>query len=149
MVIAEAMTVGTPVITISTPNRDNAQIELMDNEVSGLVVKRSKTAIAGALRYLYETPEARIKISNNSKTKIEKDYKAQEIVKSLEHLILIHFNRPINEYADENLVKDFSQEMMDDYKKRRKNLYGGFTLLNQTLGKLKTISMVFKKTSCF
>jgi glycosyltransferase involved in cell wall biosynthesis len=146
MVIAEAMTVGTPVVTISTPDRDNALVELMDNEVSGLVVKRSKTAIAGALKYLYETPEDRIKLSNNSRTKIEKDYKAQKIVKSLEHLILVHFNGSINEHADENLVKDFSQEMMDDYKKRRQNLYGGFKILNQALSKFKAISKGFKRS---
>ena len=144
MVIAEAMTVGTPVITISTENKDNAQIELMDNEISGIVVKRSRTAIARALKYLYKTPEARIKLSKNSKAKIEKDYKAQKIVRSLEQLILTNFNRPINRYTDESLLKDYSQEMVDDYEKRCQDIYRPFKLLNKTVTKMKSKFKVFR-----
>lgn len=139
MVIAEAMTVGTTVVTISTEDRDNAQIELMNNEESGIVVKRSKTAIAGALRYLYKTPSAKEKLSVNAKLKIAKDYKAQKIVKSLEQLILSHFDMSTQRYVEESLIKPYSQEMVDDYKISCRNLFGPFKVINLAIFKLKVL----------
>jgi glycosyltransferase involved in cell wall biosynthesis len=146
MVIAEAMVVGTPVVTISTQDRDNAQIELMDNEESGIVVRRSKTAIAQALKHLYKKPEDRIKLSNNSKLKIARDYKAQKIVRSLEQLIFKHFNLPTDEYNKKSLIKDYSQEMINDYERRCQNLFDPFKVLNQSLTRFKRLFRIFLKS---
>jgi glycosyltransferase involved in cell wall biosynthesis len=138
MVIAEAMTIGIPVVTISTEDRDNAQIELMDNERSGLVVKRQKGAIARALNYLYKNPEIREKLSSASKIKIAKDYQAQKIVGSLERLIFTHFQLPMaSEQSGKTLVQSYSKEMADDYKKRCVNLFGRPKIIASLLLQLK------------
>jgi glycosyltransferase involved in cell wall biosynthesis len=139
MVIAEAMTVGTPVITISTPGRDNAQIELMDNGKSGLVVKRSKTSIARALKYLYRRPDIRILLSENSKIKIADDYQAQKIVKSLEQLILAHLNLPTDQYVEKSLLREYSGEIAGEYEMRRNNLFRPCSLLHRMLFKLRSL----------
>jgi glycosyltransferase involved in cell wall biosynthesis len=139
MVIAEAMAVGTPVLTISTEGKDNAQIELVDNEQSGIVVKRSKTSIAKALKYLYKHPSIRFMLSENSKLKIARDYKAQNIVKSLERLILAHFDLPVKRYTHDNLLESYSKVMIRDYRRRCKDLFGPFKNLNLALLKLKEI----------
>jgi glycosyltransferase involved in cell wall biosynthesis len=124
MVIAEAMTVGTPVITISTEDRDNAQIELMDNEKSGLVVKRSKYSIARALHFLYLNRAIGNELSEQAKLKISRDYKAQNIVSSLEYLILNHFSRSVDHINEKSLMQDYSLEMVNDYLKRCINVFG-------------------------
>jgi glycosyltransferase involved in cell wall biosynthesis len=124
MVIAEAMTVGTPVLTISTEDRDNAQIELMDNEKSGLVVKRSKYAIARALHFLHQNKATGIELSEQAKLKISRDYKAQNIVGSLERLILNHFSQSVDHISEKSLIQDYSPEMVNDYLKRCINTFG-------------------------
>jgi len=144
MVIAEAMSVGTPVLTISTEEKDNAQIELINNEESGIVVKRSKTSIAQALKYLQRNPSIRLKLSQQSKLKIAKDYKAQNIVKSLEQLILTHFQLPTDRYVEGTLLQPYSQEMIEDYKMRCKNLFGPFKTLNLAILKFKNLMSASK-----
>jgi len=124
MVIAEAMTVGTPVVTASTENRDNAQIELVDHGKSGIVVKHSRTAISRALQRLYRNPDLRQQLAVESKLKVAAAYKAQSIVASLEQLILTHFNLPIDRYEGKTLMRSFSKEMVNDYRKRCINLFG-------------------------
>lgn len=139
MVIAEAMTVGTPVITISTEDRDNAQIELIDNMESGIVVKRDANAIAAAITYLFNNKKAVQKIANASRDKVAKNYKAQNIVKSLEQLILKHFKLPLDHYPyEETLVQNFSNELVNDYAARCANLFG-------KPGIIQRLSAVFRK----
>lgn len=133
MVIAEAMTVGTPVLTISTEDRDNAQIELMDNEKSGLVVKRSKYSIARALHFLYLNRTVGIELSKQAKLKISRDYKAQNIVSSLERLILNHFNHSVDHIAEASLMQNYSPEMVNDYLKRCINIFGRTRLRKRIL----------------
>jgi glycosyltransferase involved in cell wall biosynthesis len=43
LAIAEAMTLGTPVVTSSTPWTDNAQVEVVDNGVTGWVANHPRT----------------------------------------------------------------------------------------------------------
>ena len=124
MVIAEAMTLGTPVVTITTEDRDNAQIELVDNQVSGLVTKRNKKDIAAAVKYLYSNHSARDRISASSKVKIETHYKAQTVVKNLEHLILKHLNRSSASVEVRQIVlESFSKKMVTDYRRRCLNIF--------------------------
>jgi len=51
MVLAEALLCGTPVITLSTPVKDNSQLEVVGHEVGGLVVANSR-AMIGAMQRL-------------------------------------------------------------------------------------------------
>jgi len=122
MVIAEAMTAGTPVLTISTPYADNAQVEIVDNGKTGLVVERSIEKIAAALQYLYHQENVRVSLSIAAKQKVENEYKANRIVKSLEELIYHHFQRPIP-YQEKSLLTDFSQEIINDYIYRCSDLW--------------------------
>ncbi|WP_316822075.1 glycosyltransferase [Pedobacter gandavensis] len=123
MVIAEAMTSGTPVVTISTEDRDNAQIELIDHNETGIVTSNDQHQIAEALQYLYEDTAARTRLSSASRAKILKAYQAQNIVGSLEQLIYKHLGRPINSRTP-NLLINFSKALINDYKKRCINIYG-------------------------
>ncbi|MCX2482115.1 glycosyltransferase [Pedobacter sp. MR2016-24] len=122
MVMAEAMTVGTPVVTISTEERDNAQIEVVDNEQTGLVVKRNKKNIAAALMFLYNDKNKHAELSAASKLKIDTAYKAQKIVESLEHLILSHLQIPVS--GRNTLITPLSKDTILDYHSRCANLYG-------------------------
>jgi glycosyltransferase involved in cell wall biosynthesis len=122
MVIAEAMAVGIPVVTISTIDRDNAQIELVDNGETGFVVERNKTKIANALFFLYEDEKIREILSESAKRKVAKEYKADKIVRSLEKLIYNHLNIPV-EIREKSLITDYSQELLDDYISRCTDLW--------------------------
>ncbi|MCX2477773.1 glycosyltransferase family 4 protein [Pedobacter sp. MC2016-15] len=122
MVIAESMVSGIPVVTISTPHKDNAQIELVDNGTTGLVVERSITKIADALLFLYQHQDLRSAFSAASKRKVEEAYRASRIVKSLENLIFDHLRIPLLNSGG-SLLTDYSQEMVDEYISRLHNLW--------------------------
>lgn len=140
MVIAEAMTVGTPVVTASTESRDNAQIELIDHGKSGIVVKHSRTEISKALHHLHRNPDLRRKIAVAAKLKVANAYKAQKIVASLEQLILTHFNLPVDRYENNSLLKSYSKDMVNDYKKRCINLFGRAKISKYLIWQYKKLS---------
>lgn len=128
MVIAEAMTVGVPVITISTDDRDNAQVEVVDNNVTGLVVERNTEKISAALLHLYQNEETRVRLSASSRNKIIGEYQADKIVGSLEGLIFNHLriappSRISNLGSQPSLILDYSVEMMNDYVNRASDLW--------------------------
>lgn len=122
MVIAEAMAVGIPVVTISTLDRDNAQIELVDNGQTGFVVSRDKEKIADVLFFLYEDEKIREILAESAKRKVSKEYKADKIVKSLENLIYSHLYNTIN-MNSKSLVKNYTQETVNDYINRCSDLW--------------------------
>jgi glycosyltransferase involved in cell wall biosynthesis len=53
-VIAEPMAMGKPVVTLSTPHMDNAQVELVDNGVNGFVVSSPDSMAKAIVRLLSE-----------------------------------------------------------------------------------------------
>ncbi|MDO7743725.1 MAG: glycosyltransferase family 4 protein [Pedobacter sp.] len=122
MVIAEAMIAGVPVITISTPDKDNAQIELVDNEVTGIVVKRDTSILCRAMKHLYSQPELRKSLAENARQKISKTYHAASIVRSLEDLIYHHLKMG-NKSKQPSLLLKYSREMVDDYNYRITDLW--------------------------
>lgn len=138
MVIAEAMTAGTPVLTINTEDRDNAQIELVDHQKTGIVTQNDQQQIAEALQYLYKNNAARTRFSSASKEKIVKAYKAQNIVGSLEQLIHKHLGKATNTSAV-NLVVDFSKDLVNEYRKRCLNTYGRSGIMKSILWQMKKI----------
>ena len=122
MVIAEAMTVGVPVITISTQNKDNGQVELVDNDVTGLVVERDSYQIAEAIFHLVHNKNKRMQLSIASNDKIIREYDAKKIVGSLEQLIFQHLH--LNTVSNYNsLIKNYSLELFNDYQARCSNLW--------------------------
>jgi len=122
MAIAEAMAVGVPVVTISTLDKNNAQIELVDNGQTGFVVERNKSKIAGVLTFLYEDEKIREILSASGKRKVIKEYKADKIVRSLKKLIYNHLNIPI-EIREKPLIIDYSQGLLNDYINRCSDLW--------------------------
>jgi glycosyltransferase involved in cell wall biosynthesis len=124
MVIAEAMFSGIPVVTISTPEKDNAQIELVDNGVNGFVVPRLKNKIGVALSKLYENSEQRVSFSKIARIKVLEKYAAKNIVLSFEKLVLEHISSKKQEVNRSTLVMDFSESLIEDYKYRCNDLYG-------------------------
>ena len=122
MVIAEAMSLAVPVLTISTENNDNAQIELVDNNVTGLVVKHDSEMVTSALNHLYENPDLRRKFGANAQKKVAEAYHAKKIAYSLQHLILSHlYKRYTPKYR--SLLLDYSIQMKDDYERRCGDLW--------------------------
>lgn len=122
LVIAEAMTAGVPVVTINTPDRDNAQVELVDNGITGLVVKRDLEKIAAALFYLYQNKDVRDKLSAAAKLKVIKEYRANYVVNILENLIYKHFKIQVP-HAEEFVLTDLSAIIIDDYYNRCYDLW--------------------------
>ncbi|WP_158797430.1 glycosyltransferase family 4 protein [Pedobacter sp. L105] len=122
MVIAEAMTAGVPVVTVNTPDKDNAQIELVDNEKTGLVVAYDVKKIAAALFYLYKNEPIRTAMAIAAKEKVKNEYQASKIVNSLENLIYNQLQL-ISPHQEKSMIADYSPEMKRDYENRCLNLW--------------------------
>ena len=122
MAIAEAMTVGVPVVTVSDIDKDNAQIEIVDNNKTGLVVEKNSNKIADAIFSLYQDKNKWNQFSVSSRHKIIKEYKADNIVKSFETLVFNHF-QILSPYKDKNLLKSYSKKMVVNYFNRCHSLW--------------------------
>jgi glycosyltransferase involved in cell wall biosynthesis len=131
MVIAEAMFLQVPVVTINTPDRDNAQIELVDNGVNGFVVPRLKNRVGAALIQLYDNRELKYKFSKMAKYKITDRYSGEKIVLSLEQLIIEHLCLKKQQPYISSQLFDFSENIIKDYRDRCNNLYGGVDVVDK------------------
>lgn len=120
--IAEAMAVGIPVVAVNTPGRDNGPIELVDNGQTGFIVAHDQEKIADVLVFLYEDEKIREILSESSKRKVAKEYKADKVVKSLENLIYSHLYSSI-EINARSLVKNYTPEIINDYINRCSDLW--------------------------
>lgn len=85
--IAEAMAAGRPVVVNSTPMRDNAQVELVDNGKTGFVAN-SPRAYAEAVAYLLRNKEIAQRMGLAGRQKAAQDYHAPELALMLEKLYL-------------------------------------------------------------
>lgn len=88
-VIAEAMSHGIPVVTLSTPRRgkSNAQAELVDHKVTGFVC-RWRWQYAGAVIELLKNHELRETFGRRSREKAREQFEASRLTKELEQLYL-------------------------------------------------------------
>ncbi|WDF77626.1 glycosyltransferase family 4 protein [Mucilaginibacter sp. KACC 22773] len=131
MVMAEAMSMGVPVVTISTPAKDNAQVEVVDNGVTGFVSYRLKETIARAINEISSNPLLAKEMGKNSIDKISCSYNAQAIVYSLEQLV---FDKLGVEFEKRpSLIVDWGDNLKVDYKNRCNELFGEI----DKLGKVK------------
>jgi glycosyltransferase involved in cell wall biosynthesis len=80
MVLAEALLCGVPVITLSTPDKDNSQIEVVGHETGGLVV----ADIAGMLEAMgrLEDPGLRQRYAGQGASEIVKRFSAESLIPS-------------------------------------------------------------------
>lgn len=88
LVIAEAMAAGLPVITHPAEGlRDNAQLELVDHEKTGLIVNNAQEYAAAVLRLLDNPEEAR-RMGEAGKKKAGREFAQAVIAAKLEKIYL-------------------------------------------------------------
>lgn len=84
LVIAEAMACGLPVVTHPCPGlKDNAQLELVDHGVTGLIATNTEE-YANAVRHLIENPDKARTMGQAGQEKAARFYRAQHIASKLE-----------------------------------------------------------------
>ncbi len=86
-VIAEAMSNGIPVVTLSTPQRkkSNAQAELVEHKITGFVC-RFRWQYAGAVIELLKNRELRETFGKRSREKAREQFEASRLTKELEQV---------------------------------------------------------------
>lgn len=86
-VIAEAMSNGIPVVTLSTPQqgKSNAQAELVEHNVTGLVC-RWRWQYAGAVIELLNNHELRETFGKRSREKAREQFEASRLTKEVEQI---------------------------------------------------------------
>jgi len=88
LVIAEAMACGVPVVTHpSAGERDNAQLELVDHGVTGLVATTAED-YAGAVRWLFDHPAEARRMGLAGREKAARLFRAQDVAARLGGLYL-------------------------------------------------------------
>jgi glycosyltransferase involved in cell wall biosynthesis len=88
LVIAEAMACGLPVVTHPSQGlRDNAQLELVEHGVTGLVARNAEE-YARALTHLFTHPEEARRMGLAGREKSARLYRAQTVTRQLESVYL-------------------------------------------------------------
>jgi glycosyltransferase involved in cell wall biosynthesis len=88
LVIAEAMACGLPVVTHPCPGeRDNAQLELVEQGVTGLVASTAEE-YAAAVRRLFEHPDAARRMGQAGRDKARRLFRAQDVAARLGDMYL-------------------------------------------------------------
>jgi glycosyltransferase involved in cell wall biosynthesis len=94
MAIAEAMAAGLPVVTHPTRgNRDNAQVELVEHGVTGLVANTVEE-YAGAVSWLWTHPDEARRMGLAGREKAARLYRVQNITRALEDIYQELLDRP-------------------------------------------------------
>jgi glycosyltransferase involved in cell wall biosynthesis len=144
--IGETMAARKPVVVNSSPWMDNAQIELVDNWVTGFVTLTSKT-FADAVVYLVKHPELAKSMGQNGYEKAKKEYDAISNTKLLEKhylKVLLRKGFPVDkellreyEYVYDFPSKDSIRNYPVEYQKRLKNYFGNPSLVERSWIKIK------------
>lgn len=87
MVLVESMLCQVPIVTASTPNADNAQIEIVRHGVDGFVVKKYPRLLAEATCNLLANPELRVQMGRDGQQGVCDRYDAPRIVGALDRII--------------------------------------------------------------
>jgi glycosyltransferase involved in cell wall biosynthesis len=131
--IAEAMSAGKPVVVDSTPWGDNAQVELVDNGVTGFVATTPRT-YADAVAYLLRHPVEAKRMGQVGYEKAKRTFDAERTVRLLEkYYIELLVSKGI--HLDKRLVEHYShfeqfpsnREILNypfEYQQRLSNCYG-------------------------
>ena len=88
LVIAEAMACGLPVVTHPCEGlKDNAQLELVEDGVTGLVATNAEE-YANALKYLFSHPQEARRMGLAGREKAQRSYRMQTVTRQLETIYL-------------------------------------------------------------
>lgn len=98
--IAEAMAAGLPIITRTTPWGDNAQVELVDHQTTGLVCN-SLPGMSAAIQALVNAPLLRERMSANARSRIRQLANLDTEVRLLENIANGLINGTVPELAHE------------------------------------------------
>jgi hypothetical protein len=125
MVIAEEMVAGIPVITVTTSERDNAQIELVNMDFTGFLVERVLKEVSAALSFMYNESDTRSQFARRGIYKVLTQHSTKDIVRSLEQLILLHFQMSsIN--TPQSSILNYSGSLFEEYVSRSKNIWRSY-----------------------
>lgn len=105
MVLCEAMLCGLPVITLSTPLRDNSQIEVVQNEKTGLVVS-SQRELTRAMLALAKDESLRRRLGRNGPSWVEMNYEISAVVPPILNLARLALASNTSEEFGGNLASD-------------------------------------------
>jgi glycosyltransferase involved in cell wall biosynthesis len=139
MVIAEAMSCGIPIVTISTPKRDNAQVELVDNNLTGFVVQRHKRLVADAVLQIHNDKSIKNIMVQNSPVKILNLFEASRVVLSLQNLILSKFDYTFHYDNDHQLIVDWNDGLVKEYRYKINNVFGVMTFQEHIITTLANV----------
>ena len=123
MNIAEAMACSLPIVAVSTPKADNAQIELIDNGLNGLVVEAYPRLVALACKELFFDKNKRMAMGRAGVERVQ-SYSAKLITRSLENVIYEKLGLESFARDDFQFPIHWTSEMESDYVRRVSNLYG-------------------------
>ena len=142
----EAMAARKPVVVNSSPWMDNAQIEVVDNWVTGFVTLTSKT-FADAVVYLVKHPELAKSMGQRGYEKAKKEYDVIDNTKLLEkHYLKVLLRKGFSvdkellreyEYIHDFPSKDSIRNYPVEYQKRLKNYFGNPSLVERSWIKFK------------
>lgn len=118
-VIAESLIRGTPVVVNSTPMRDNAQIELVDNGKNGFVANSIKS-FAKAVVQLLRDDNKRATFGDAAIRKAQRCYSPKQISKSYEQqyqqVVSENSAQPSNTYRDvDNFGSKYKKMLTDSF----------------------------------
>ena len=90
-VLCEAMLSGVPVVTLSTPLKDNSQLEVVEHEVGGLVA-RDLEGLTNAVLRLYEDRVLLEKLARQAPDLIASRFANEKVVKTILEIYKIIFS---------------------------------------------------------
>jgi predicted aspartyl protease len=144
--IAEAMAARKPVVVESTPWGDNAQIELVDNGVTGFVATTPRT-YSDAVAYLLRHPTEAKRMGQAGYEKAKKIFDARRIVPLLEKYYIellvakrIHVHQRLIEQYKHVAQFPSNREILNypfEYQQRLSNCYGKARLHERIWLKIK------------
>lgn len=112
MSLAEAGACQRPVVVTSTPQADNAQIEVIDHEKTGIVVDNPVT-FAKAIIALSKDPKRRKTMGAMGQKKVYKMYDTSTVVKQIEKLYLHTNDKKQNQKEYLFWKKEYCRRILD------------------------------------
>lgn len=132
--IAEAMAFKRPVVVNSTPHADNAQVELVDNNITGFVVDYPK-GFAQAVLTLKDDPRLRRAMGEAGYHNVRRKYAVDVVGSQYERILLTMMNAeqdPTWKSYTDTLVPPITRAEMErgfaEYARRVKQTYGLMSL---------------------
>lgn len=158
MTLAEAGLFGKPVVVNSTPQRDNAQLELIDHLETGLIANHPQT-FARAIAYLAHNPEIKQKMGAQAREKVGQVFSPTRITRTLEKIV-IETVRSKNVSVDPEIIAHYkSTEILptpeeirafkDEYQHRLKQEFGQLSVWERLSNCLRLPRRLYQKFADF